>query len=77
VIDLIVTGDETMVLYHDPLSKRESTEQRHPGSPRPIKAKVTQSQKKIMATIFWNSLWILLFEFKERNTTVTGGYLHH
>jgi transposase len=41
VIESIVRGDETMVLYHDPLSKRESMERRHPGSPRPKKAKAT------------------------------------
>lgn len=74
VLDSIVTGDETMVLYHDPLSKRESMEWRRPSSPRPKKAKVTPSQKKIMATIFWDCEGILLVDFKERNTTVTGEY---
>ncbi|XP_046976469.1 histone-lysine N-methyltransferase SETMAR-like [Vanessa cardui] len=74
VLDSIVTGDETMVLYYDPLSKRESMEWRRPSSPRPKKAKVSQSQKKIMATIFWDSQGILLADFKERNTTITGEY---
>jgi histone-lysine N-methyltransferase SETMAR len=74
VIESIVTGDETMVLYHDPLSKRESMEWHHPGSPRPKKAKVDKSQKKIMASIFWDCEGILLIDFKERNTTVTGEY---
>jgi hypothetical protein len=31
VIESIVTGDETMVLYHDPLSKRKSMAWQHPG----------------------------------------------
>lgn len=70
----IVTGDETMVLYYDPLSKRESMEWRRPSEPRPKKAKVTQSTKKVMATIFWDYEGILLIDFKERNTTVTGTY---
>ncbi|KAL0828929.1 hypothetical protein ABMA28_003828 [Loxostege sticticalis] len=74
VLDSIVTGDETMVLYHDPLSKKESMEWRRPSSPRPKKAKVTQSQKKIMATIFWDLEGILLVDFKEQNTSVTGDY---
>jgi hypothetical protein len=34
VIESIVTGDDTMVPYHDPLSRRESMDWRHPGSPR-------------------------------------------
>ena len=74
VLQSIVTGDETMVLYHDPLSKRESMEWRFPGEPPPRKAKVTQSSKKIMATIFWDCEGILLIDFKERNTTVNATY---
>jgi hypothetical protein len=52
----------------------ESIEWRHPGSPRPKKAKVTQSREKIMATIFWDCQGILLADFKERKTMVTGEY---
>jgi len=54
VLESIVTGDETMVLYYDPLLKRESLEWRKPVEAPPRKAKVTQSAKKIMATIFWD-----------------------
>jgi len=74
VIESIVTGDETMVLYYDPLAKRESMEWRRPDEPRPKKAKVAHSRKKIMATIFWDSEGILMIDFKERNTTVNGPY---
>lgn len=73
-LDSIVTGDETMVLYYDPLSKRESMEWRRPGEAPPLKAKVTQSTKKVMATIFWDCKGILLIDFKERNTTMNGEY---
>ena len=51
VLESAVTGDETMVLYYDPLSKRESVEWRKPGEAPPRKVKVTQSAKTIMATI--------------------------
>ena len=68
VLESAVTGDETMVLYYDPLSKRESMEWRKPGEAPLRKAKVTQSTKKIMATIFWDCRGILLIDFKERNT---------
>lgn len=74
ILESIVTGDETMVLYYDPLSKRESMEWRRPDERRPIKAKVVQSTKKVMATIFWDCKGILLIDFKERNTTVNGIY---
>ena len=74
VLESIVTGDETMVLYYDSLSKRESMEWRKPGEVPPRKAKVTQSTKKIMETIFWDCRGILLIDFKERNTTVNAAY---
>jgi hypothetical protein len=38
------------------------------------KAKATQTRKKIMATIFWDCHVIVLADFKQRNTTVTGEY---
>ena len=74
VLESVVTGDETMVLYYDALSKRESVEWHKPGEAPLRKAKVTQSVKKIMATIFWNCRGILLIDFKERYTTVNTAY---
>jgi len=66
-------GEESMVLYYDPLSKRESMEWRKPGEAKPRKAKVTQSTK-IMAMIFWDCRGSLLIDFKERNTTLNAAY---
>ena len=40
IFERIVTGDETMVLYFDPATKRESMEWRRPSDPRPLKAKM-------------------------------------
>ena len=54
ILGTTVTRDETMVLFYDPLSKRESMEWRRPDEPRPRKAKVVQSTKKVMVTIFWD-----------------------
>lgn len=44
---------------------------RQPDSPRLKKAKVTQFQREITATAFWDSEKIFLIDLKERNTTVT------
>lgn len=74
IFDRIVTGDETMVLYFDPTSKRESMEWRRPDEERPKKAKVQQSRRKIMSTIFWDNEGILLIDFKTEGTTVNGTY---
>jgi histone-lysine N-methyltransferase SETMAR len=73
IINSIVTGDKTMVLYYDPESKRESMEWRYKGEEPPRKAKVSKSTQQIMATIFWDCEGILLIDFKERNT-VNGIY---
>lgn len=74
VFEKIVTGDETMVLYFDPHSKKESMEWRCPSEPRPIKAKVQQSRRKIMATVFWDLKGILLVDFKKEGTYVNATY---
>ena len=63
VLESVVTGDVTMVLYYVPLSKRESMEWRKPGEAPPRKAKVTQSTKKLMATMFWDCRGIVLIDF--------------
>ena len=60
VLKSFVPGDETMVLYYNSLSKRESVEWRKPGEAPPRKVKVTQSAKKIMATTFWDCRGILI-----------------
>ena len=60
VLESVITGDETMVLYFDPLSKRESMELCKPGETPPRTAKVTQSANKIMAMIFWYCRGILI-----------------
>jgi hypothetical protein len=36
------------------------------------KAKATKSRKKITANIFWDSQGILIADFKQQNTTITG-----
>ncbi|PSN46402.1 hypothetical protein C0J52_15902 [Blattella germanica] len=51
VLQSIVKVDETMVLYYDPLSKRESMEWHKCDEETTQKAYVTQSTKKSMATI--------------------------
>ncbi|XP_047987147.1 histone-lysine N-methyltransferase SETMAR-like [Leguminivora glycinivorella] len=74
VLESIVTGDKTMVLYFDPLSKMESMEWRRPEEGAPLKAKVLKSKRKIMATVFWDCKGILLLDFKEPNTTINATY---
>ncbi|KAL4118897.1 hypothetical protein QTP88_011778 [Uroleucon formosanum] len=59
-LDSIVTGDETWVYHFTPESKQQSMEWRHSFSPQKRKFKVTQSARKIMATVFWDRKGVLL-----------------
>jgi hypothetical protein len=52
VLETIATGDETMVLYYDPLLKKESMEWRRKGETPPRKLRVCQSTRMVIATIF-------------------------
>jgi hypothetical protein len=63
-----------MVLYYDPLPKKEPMEWRRQGETPPRKFRVCQSTKMVMATIFCDCEGLLLIDFKETNTTVKGKY---
>lgn len=71
-LDSIVTGDETWVYHFTPESKQQSLEWRHSRSPKKRKFKVTQSDRKIMATVFWDRKGVLLIEFMPTGTTINA-----
>lgn len=73
VLSCIVKGDETMALYHEPLSKRDSM-QRHRKSELTHKKASQQSGKTTISTIFWVVTHILLTDVEGRNTTVIAVY---
>ena len=66
----IVTGDETWVHHFEPESKRASMEWRHPTSPRSKKFKSQQSAGKVMVTVFWDSVGVILIDFMSKGTTI-------
>lgn len=71
-LESIVTGDETWVYHFTPESKQQSMEWRHSFSPKKRKFKVTQSARKIMATVFWDRKGVLLIEFMPTGTTINS-----
>jgi len=72
-LDRIVTGDETWVQFVNAETKEQSKQWMHTHSPnKPKKFKRTLSNKKIMATIFWDHKGILLTEFMALGTTITS-----
>jgi len=73
-LDSIMTTDETWVHYFMPESKRSSMQWRHPGSPKPKKAKTMFSAGKVMATIFWDSKGVLYVDFLTELRTISAEY---
>jgi hypothetical protein len=60
----IVTGDESWVHHYHPESKRASMQWKHPSSLSTKEHKVTPSAGKVMLTVFWGSLGVLLAHFQ-------------
>jgi len=72
-LDRIVTGDKTWLQFVNAETKKQSKQWMHTHSPnKPKKFKQTQSNKKIMATVFWDRKGILLTEFLASGTTITS-----
>ena len=51
-----VTTDETWVHYYTPETKLQSKQCKHVDSPQPKKAKAIQSARKVMESVFWDSI---------------------
>ena len=47
VLDALVTCDESWIYYYDPETKRQSSQWKHAGSPRPKKARQSKSSHKL------------------------------
>ena len=68
----IVTRDETWVHHFKPESKRASMEWHHPTSPRLKKFKSQQSVGKVMVTVFWDSVGVILVDFMSKGATINS-----
>ena len=66
----IVTRDETWVYHFKPESKRASMEWRHPTSPLSKKFKSQQSAGKVIVTVFWDSVGVILVDFMFKGATM-------
>ena len=68
----IATGDETWVHHFEPESKRASVEWRHPTSSRSKKFKSQQSAGKVMVTVFWDSVGVILVDFMSKGAKINS-----
>jgi histone-lysine N-methyltransferase SETMAR len=73
-LERVVTGDETWIRYYDPLSRQQSSEWKHPDSPRPTKVRHGQWEKKVMLIIFFDSTGILYVHTVPHGHTVNADY---
>jgi hypothetical protein len=63
-----VTVDEIWIHHYTPEIKEQSNQWISPGKQAPKKAKVG----KVMATVFWDSKYIIFIAYLERGRTITG-----
>jgi len=47
---------------------------KHVSSPPPTKFRVVASTRKVMATVFWDAEGIVLVDYLEHGSTITGPY---
>ena len=59
VLDTLVTCDESWIYYYDPETKRQSSQWKHAGSPRPKKARQSKSTHKLLMIPFFDSTGII------------------
>lgn len=68
----LVTGDETWVSYETPETRTSAAEWRPRGSRPPERPKIPENRKKIMVTVFWDCVGILLIKVMAKGTTINS-----
>ena len=56
-LNTVITGDESWVYGYDPETKAQSSQWKHPSSPRPKKARQVRSNIKVLLAVFFRLLW--------------------
>ena len=59
VLDALVTCDESWIYCYDPEIKRQSSQGKHAGSPRPKKARQSKSTHKLLMIPFFDSTGLI------------------
>jgi histone-lysine N-methyltransferase SETMAR len=52
-LNTVITCDESWVYGYDPETKAQSSQSKHPSSPRPKKARQVRSNVKVLLTVFF------------------------
>ena len=56
-------------------SKMQSKQWKHTGSTPPKKFKMVRSAGKVMASIFWDSHWVIMIDYLEQGCMINSAYL--
>lgn len=70
----VITGDESWVYGYDPETKAQSSQWKHPESPRPKKVRQSRSNVKVMLTVFFDHEGIVHHEYAPAGQTITKEY---
>ena len=70
VLDALVTCDESWIYCNDPETKRQSSQWKHAGSPRPNKARQSKSTHKPLMIPFFDSTGMIYMHWVPTGLTV-------
>ena len=74
VLDALVTCDESWIYCYDPETKRQSSQWKHAGSPRPEKVKQSKSIHKLLMIPFFDSTGLIYMHWVPTGQTVNKEY---
>jgi len=70
-LNTVITGDESWVYGYDPETRAQSSQWKHPSSPRPKKARQVRSNVKVLLTVFFDSRGEVHHKYAPQGQTVT------
>ena len=74
VFDALVTCDESWIYCYDQETKRQSSQWKHAGSPRPKKARQCKSTHKLLMIPFFDSTGMIYMHWVPTGQTVNKEY---
>ena len=74
VLDALVICDESWIYCYDPETKRQSSQWKHAGSPRPKKAKQSKTTHKLLMITFFHSTGMIYMHWVLTRQTVNKEY---
>ena len=74
VLDALVTCDESWIYCYDPETKKQSSQWKHAGSPRPKKARQSKSTHKPLMIPFFDSTGMIYMHWVPTEQTINKEY---